>query len=427
MYEQLGYYFLTFRALDETYFRYSEVSSASSSSAAASSSSLLHRTLSGSSGGKPTRQGTPDEKASLANGESADIVEKGESVVLPSKETKSEHGIFDAAHHEGGLAAKRRGKVEIVEGPKEGVEGVGVGAVNVYMVVFGDGIISVSQVVQHWHSPRIEQWHTQFHFEDIDKHVNRVRNRIQQYGIAKSISSREYRSSFCCDTLIIRHSDWIAYGMMDSIVDTFFPLIDFIETESDDIDSFLANPLSAPRQAGQPSSTESNRARRSVKKPSRLYALKIRFPSVVKTPSLMQFYGSVRSVAVSSDREASFSSFGRTNKHDHDYVSALAPRTMGKKALRGVEDKLFERSKMLKRIAESRKLIQGLSRLLTPKTDVVRGLRKRIKEESISLGYAEPGQRHDIGIYLGDLQGELAPSLNNMQAQIALTTAQIIF
>jgi Mg2+ and Co2+ transporter CorA len=215
--------------------------------------------------------------------------------------------------------------------------------------------------------------------------------------------------------------------MMDSIVDTFFPLIDFIETESDDIDSFLANPLSAPRQAGQPSSTESNRARRSVKKPSRLYALKIRFPSVVKTPSLMQFYGSVRSVAVSSDREASFSSFGRTNKHDHDYVSALAPRTMGKKALRGVEDKLFERSKMLKRIAESRKLIQGLSRLLTPKTDVVRGLRKRIKEESISLGYAEPGQRHDIGIYLGDLQGELAPSLNNMQAQIALTTAQIIF
>ena len=205
--------------------------------------------------------------------------------------------------------------------------------------------------------------------------------------------------------------DWIAYGMMDSIVDTFFPLIDFIEAESDDIDTFLANPLSAIHSAGRSSNTASDRAVQQVKNVSPLHIFKIHFPTIVKTPSLMQFYGSVRSVAVASDREAQFSKIGRSAKAQHDQVSSLAPRTMGKKAIKGVDDKLFERSKMLKRIANSRKLIQGLSRLLTPKTDVVRGLRKRIKEESIMLGYAVPGQRHDIGIYLGDLQGTLCQGL----------------
>ena len=41
---------------------------------------------------------------------------------------------------------RKRGRVDIVEGVggKEGVEGVGVGAINLYLVVFGDGIISVS-------------------------------------------------------------------------------------------------------------------------------------------------------------------------------------------------------------------------------------------------------------------------------------------
>lgn len=46
----------------------------------------------------------------------------------------------------GGRKGRRRGKVEIQEDRpgKEGLEGVGVGAVNVYLVVFRDGIISVS-------------------------------------------------------------------------------------------------------------------------------------------------------------------------------------------------------------------------------------------------------------------------------------------
>lgn len=45
------------------------------------------------------------------------------------------------------MTGKMGEKVEIIEDRpgKEGLEGVGVGAVNVYLVVFADGIISVSQ------------------------------------------------------------------------------------------------------------------------------------------------------------------------------------------------------------------------------------------------------------------------------------------
>lgn len=48
---------------------------------------------------------------------------------------------------QGKMTGKMGEKVEIIEDRpgKEGLEGVGVGAVNVYLVVFADGIISVSQ------------------------------------------------------------------------------------------------------------------------------------------------------------------------------------------------------------------------------------------------------------------------------------------
>lgn len=46
-----------------------------------------------------------------------------------------------------GKLAGIKEKVEIVEDNpgKEGLEGLGVGAVNVYLVVFADGIVSVSE------------------------------------------------------------------------------------------------------------------------------------------------------------------------------------------------------------------------------------------------------------------------------------------
>lgn len=190
-------------------------------------------------------------------------------------------------------------------------------------------------------------------------------------------------------------------------MDTFFPLIDFIEAEADDIDAFLANPLrvddtlsSAPLQL-------------TGKKPSILSYFKQylrRLKPVwlhVRTPQVTQFFGVIKSTAIVTQREADFSNIGQGKKRRNlASTTQSGPKTLSHKALRGVNEDLYNRGKMLTRIAVSRKLIMGLSRLLIPKQDVVRGLRKRLRDEKNRLGSNEPGQRHDIGIYLGDLQGK---------------------
>lgn len=92
-FNSLGYYLVVFRALDESYFRYTSPQSAQTSSSKVNQTGDIHE-----------KQDFP------------------------------------------GVSSGRRGTVDIVEGVggKEGVEGVSVGAVNLYLVVFADGIISVS-------------------------------------------------------------------------------------------------------------------------------------------------------------------------------------------------------------------------------------------------------------------------------------------
>lgn len=194
-------------------------------------------------------------------------------------------------------------------------------------------------------------------------------------------------------------TDWIAYGLMDSIVDTFFPLIDFIEEEARDIDKFLANPLLDPvePQPKPPTIAERLRLKKAWTyfKQNRPHWLKI------DAPSVGQFFGVIKGAALTTKREADFSNLGQGKRKG----MSIGPKTLSHKALAGVSGELYDRGKMLTRIAVSRKLVMGLSRLLIPKNDVVRGMRKRLRDEN-GPTEGQPGQRHDIGIYLGDLQGE---------------------
>ena len=88
----LGYYFVVFRALDESYFKYTSSDS------------------------------TPATAENLRNADTS----KANEQALPG--------------------STKRARVDFIEGVggKEGVEGVGVGAVNLYLIVFRDGIVSVS-------------------------------------------------------------------------------------------------------------------------------------------------------------------------------------------------------------------------------------------------------------------------------------------
>lgn len=90
----LGYYFIVFRALDESYFKYT------------------------------SSDATPATAENLQNA----------STAKPDTHSSALPG------------STKRARVDFIEGVggKEGVEGVGVGAVNLYLIVFRDGIVSVS-------------------------------------------------------------------------------------------------------------------------------------------------------------------------------------------------------------------------------------------------------------------------------------------
>ena len=136
MFESLNYYFVVVRAIDEKYFKYT------SASAATSDQQVI--------GAKKER--TSGEKMRHLP-ESPD-----EGIEMMELKTSS-----------------KKPRVDIVEGVggKEGVEGIGVGAVNLYLIVFSHGVIS-------------------FHFEDINKHTDRVRSRLLDLTQPVELTSGEY-------------------------------------------------------------------------------------------------------------------------------------------------------------------------------------------------------------------------------------------
>jgi len=115
----LGYYFVVIRALDEEYFKY-----------------------------------TPGSAMTLVGAGEKVILEKPAMTESPpfgphppgNKDKEGRRRGWGMGRGTGKNASKEGEKVEIVEDNpgKEGLEGVGVGALNVYLVVFADGVVSVS-------------------------------------------------------------------------------------------------------------------------------------------------------------------------------------------------------------------------------------------------------------------------------------------
>jgi magnesium transporter len=113
VYEGLGYYFIVFRAIDETYFRYTAPATVNSQPAGGVDPSF-----------------SSWSRRMFARAKSRLRRKHGMSV----QETLDD------------VRANDKGRVEIVEDRpgKEGLEGVGVGGLNVYLAVFPDGVVSVS-------------------------------------------------------------------------------------------------------------------------------------------------------------------------------------------------------------------------------------------------------------------------------------------
>lgn len=334
-YDTLGYYFIVVRALDEQYFKYTP----------------------GSAAGAPPG-------AALA-----DVGGHGTHAPSGVKKERTRRG-WGFGRATGRVASKTGEKVEIVEDNpgKEGLEGVGVGGVNLYLVVFVDGIVS-------------------FHYDDVSKHTMRVRKRLLEQ----------------------RHeptSDWIAHGLLDSIVDAFFPLTGYVDGAVDDMDSLTIDPTRDPRKEEvickidesptdepfpaadvadgewieletihrppkpKPKDTVLRRTLQRALKPHSLNANNAHTPFRLALLYLKLFFFPITSA--------------RPKRHD-----AVLPD-------------VYDRSTMLRSITNMRRLVTGLTRLLGGKNMVVASLLKRAADNA-RLGHASS----DHEAYLSDVHDHI--------------------
>lgn len=109
--------------------------------------------------------------------------------------------------------------------------------VNIYVVVFREGVISVS--ISSF-NPSVKDMLTcevQFHFS-LTPHPANVRRRIRQLKDYITVSA-----------------DWISYALIDDITDAFAPLIQSIEDEVDDIDERILHLHVDPEDGGDSKSS----------------------------------------------------------------------------------------------------------------------------------------------------------------------------
>ncbi|TRM60169.1 hypothetical protein BD626DRAFT_505699 [Schizophyllum amplum] len=257
-----------------------------------------------------------------------------------------------------------------------------IGESNIYLVVFNEGICL-------------------FHYTDISEHTDRIRNRILQL-----------------ENVVDMSSEWIAHGVLDSIVDSFFPFLEEIEQECLLIEDVVFGGKVPDDPAPTPSSTDtlldSESAKSQAKSPSKheviemekLPTTKLPPPSATRTrfavPPPMPILRRIRRHVhkrwrrVFSAREAEGEVGAQTVSLTNAAINLSSHTNLSNTPLR--------------RMARTRRLVTQLVRLLASKSEVVTQITKRLLTTARRAGVGRgtsPEERLEVAIYMGDVQDHI--------------------
>jgi magnesium transporter len=233
------------------------------------------------------------------------------------------------------------------------------GAVNeiyLYLVVFRGGVCT-------------------FHFSNISEQLDRVREKLQT-------TAQTTRKS----------SAWIAHGILDSIVNSFFPFVEEIEKEVTAIESVVYNEDSPGSTVAVPSVSLA-RARASLL----LTSEKKTLPSNPLTDEKHLFFRDVASSIRTTKTQFSLPrlTFGLTLRRAFFRFTDLFKPSRSKNRA-----SLSRASFDLRRMARMRRLVTAVARVLATKPEVLAGIRKRLMT-------VDRGDDAEVGIYLGDVQDHI--------------------
>lgn len=203
-----------------------------------------------------------------------------------------------------------------------------------------------------------------FHFEDMSIHMNRVRDRLMNTA-----------------TPIPHNADWIVHSLYDSIVDSFSPYVSFLQNEVDYIDSL-------------PHGLKSFTPQEDVPKPTR------------------SLFGRSRTAPSTKARKAAenrvFESLTNLPNANVDYIQYLRRRAERLKSFSTYD--AIQQSLFILHLTRVREVVMGLNRLLLPKSDVIRGLRKRIVEL-----HRDTSEESFIALYFDDITDHITSMLAQLQ------------
>lgn len=259
---------------------------------------------------------------------------------------------------------------------------------NMYMIIFKYGVLT-------------------FHFGATPHPIN-VRRRIRMLKDRLTVST-----------------DWICYGLIDDITDSFAPLIDSIEQEVYLIEDHIMK-LNSGDDTDDDGADESEagllvddlHARRNAN----VFYRRKRSKSVVDIPPVEQkwtwksLYHGSNGDYVNSDSRHSFRLQSRSSLATKSALSAIVAWK--------------RKGDMLRRIGECRKRVMSVLRLLGSKADVIKGYSKRFSDPDSSVGLpldsrsfpVKSSLRHEILMYLGDIQDHIVTmvqSLNHYEKLLA--------
>ncbi|KAJ7596996.1 hypothetical protein C8J56DRAFT_303871 [Mycena floridula] len=240
---------------------------------------------------------------------------------------------------------------------------------NIYLVVFKEGICS-------------------FHFTDQSEHIDRVRNRIAQL-----------------EQVINMSSDWIAHGILDSIVDSMFPFLESIEKEVMTIEDLVFTSSSVTPQQGSDSQS-------------------------LESSSTVAEHNGQLSVTIGRNNEKTYLNEKANLEEKELEYPPSSPRTRFAissdphpdpfRRLRQFFSSRFTQgsnpapqnstNSSLRRMARTRRLVTSLGRLLASKSEVVAQIRKRLLNGGMSKV-----DDTDLSMHLGDVQDHILTLQHSLQ------------
>lgn len=183
--------------------------------------------------------------------------------------------------------------------------------------------------------------------------------------------------------------DWIAHGILDSIVDSFFPYLEEIEKEVVAIEDLVFAPKPIYEFVGSSSATNVGKG----EKPKHTLPVAETFSLNEKSPSVG---GSIRPRFAAP-------------RWTFPLIFRRIRRTFTKRWRRIAtpsEAPPSATTLTLRQMARARRLVTSLSRLLASKSEVVTQIRKRLLKTGTSgLGNGTKVEELEVAIYMGDVQG----------------------